>query len=662
MIPGARWVWDTADFDNGGDAIITRTIVIPAGASNIQAYVDSGFDDSGEVIVNGQNLGGGGSYYYAGRHNISNLLRPGENTIVLHGYNGNCNGCTSTLENPGGVIGKLTASWTIPDNRLNLTGDAMFSPLVKKNQLAITADGAWILSVDGKGQITSGSGTTPYLWDGTVNGATSPLADGRYTLRLSAEGVPDKTIEVVIDQTKPVISASQVSHIRINPGEANQQDPNLFYTVNVTAKDAGDSSLASGIAADSAKVLGATPAFSEAGTSAASGQADTYEVPLTFKLSAVSSGTLSYSVTIADAAGNASNPLPVQFTQTAEGTIDTGLASAENVSVAWTGGNASAYSVLAKPVPEPAKREDNFYLKSGFNYHLRGGILVRDGEKPVPPGPLAMDFGLVCVNKYVGKKTVLNPMESIYRHEAIFHVNNPYTERFDIQWDGKEVVNGRLPDGIPEGTYIVWVYLPSYDLKGRDISPEMQTTFKVSHRDVIKLGEWASLDVPTVAFDRAAHIIDNHVLEPDTSRPIVEVKEPEDLFSYYTRDPDDLMNVNKNIFYAPRTARLQGYSEDNDPGFIMTKELMSTDPTVAPIYQAVAKMGESVLKFPTRSEVPRNARDAYTAPIVFPNGRVVWVRNINAVDRKTKIYHRHYNIFPDYVSQKAYEDSIRNKW
>lgn len=66
----------------------------------------------------------------------------------------------------------------------------------------------WVLSVDGHGQIKTGTGNLNWDWDGKVNGII--LKDGTYTLRLTAQGAApgpnDPTATVVIDTKAPEIS------------------------------------------------------------------------------------------------------------------------------------------------------------------------------------------------------------------------------------------------------------------------------------------------------------------------------------------------------------------------------------------------------------------------------------------------------------------------
>ena len=363
-----------------------------------------------------------------------------------------------------------------------------------------------------------------------------------------------------------------------------------------------------------------------------------------------------------DNAGNISDPFLVEFSQTATGNLTSGLASDENLVLAGEP-VPTAYSILSNQLHimaiNPPARKDNFYIKSLLPYHLRGGVQVVDPSEPVPPEKLTEDEGIVCVNVYRGKGSLLtlNPMQSIFRQVVGFSINSPIVKRFDISWDGKTTLGGFVPDGVPEGVYIVWLWLPNERPDATNFS-NIRTTFKVSHRAVITLGKWITISVPSIAPARAAHIINNHILQTDPTTPIIEQREPVDLFSNYSEDPDYPLSTDRNIYYCARGSDLDGYNEYNDPKFILTKMLMTNYPEnqrIPTTYQDVAKMGAAILKYPSIRALPPSGTSAYTAPIVFPTGRVVWVRNVDTDNES------HYNIFPDYDSRSTYEKTIQNK-
>ena len=115
----------------------------------------------------------------------------------------------------------------------------------------------WTIKADGHGDKTLLSetgtpGTNPIEWFDTASNSSDPavqqepqstgiiLKDGEYTLRLLATGDKpntssssvDATSAVLIDTTKPVISASVVAAIHMNTADAMLQDPSIVYNIH----------------------------------------------------------------------------------------------------------------------------------------------------------------------------------------------------------------------------------------------------------------------------------------------------------------------------------------------------------------------------------------------------------------------------------------------
>lgn len=113
IVPGAHWVWDTAALDDGGFADIYREFVLPSNAKNIAGYVDYGFDDGGDVYINGDKVvTHGGNWYSTSRVDITGKIVPGTNRIRLYGYNG-YNGCGAYECNPSGIIGRAVIDYDL---------------------------------------------------------------------------------------------------------------------------------------------------------------------------------------------------------------------------------------------------------------------------------------------------------------------------------------------------------------------------------------------------------------------------------------------------------------------------------------------------------------------------------------------------------------------
>lgn len=112
-IPGAKWVWDTAQADNGGTATISKSFTLPQDASNVSGTFDVACDDSCQVFIN-DTLVAEVVIGNLQHHTIpTGLLQPGQNTVRIEGHNNECPGCT-VQQNPGCIVFKASIIYTIP--------------------------------------------------------------------------------------------------------------------------------------------------------------------------------------------------------------------------------------------------------------------------------------------------------------------------------------------------------------------------------------------------------------------------------------------------------------------------------------------------------------------------------------------------------------------
>lgn len=381
MISGAQWVWDTTAFDNGGTARVGRTFTIPVGATDIEGIVHSGFDDGGTVVVNGVDLGSGGVWYAAATHDVSSYLHSGENTVTLNGQNGFCESCTNTQGNPGGIVGKITASWSTggatptpeptptPTSALSIAdGVKAFSPNGDGTKDTVTLvvnagdKQSWSINAEGGGLIAQGVGSQSIPWSGTYAGG-SALAEGRQTLILAADGNEPQSVSIVIDNQAPVVTGAELKKIEfVGAGQP------LVYRFSVDAKERLEGRETSGYDLQATKVT--QTSVTSHSTEEAVELDDKVEVKVNVAREAAQA--LTYTIQVIDKAGNKA---------TYQGKFEVaniiGGEVTERVANCATG---SAYELLAKR----GKKGGGFDEESA---DALADFLVQTCARPISAGP-----------------------------------------------------------------------------------------------------------------------------------------------------------------------------------------------------------------------------------------------------------------------------------
>lgn len=174
-LPGAKWVWDTAQADNGGTAVISKSFTLPQDAANIAGAFDVACDDSCKVFVNNTLVAE--VVIGALRHHTipAGLLAPGQNTMVIEGHNNDCPGCT-VQQNPGCIV--LTATITF--------GFASPSPSPTPTP--------------GTGAVTLSATLTPQMLPPLADGQVDRAAAATTTVRVAAtqDGAPVPGLQIAL--------------------------------------------------------------------------------------------------------------------------------------------------------------------------------------------------------------------------------------------------------------------------------------------------------------------------------------------------------------------------------------------------------------------------------------------------------------------------------
>lgn len=571
-----------------------------------------------------------------------------------------------------------TRSVTVVINAWTLNRDLdAFSPVLPsgpgvKNRVHLSGqgNGAWTISVDGHpGTVFSGSNTQSYDWNGKVNG--NILKDGKYTLRLTPQGLKanssDPTVDITIDRTGPVITQAEVSGIdnQIDPSGATDIDGNpkiiSIYTLSVSAKDANGNNNDPNIDKSSLNIDFQDAAFTRTGDEVmVSG--DNYTVKYKYLDAPITTTKLKYKVTIKDSLGNTSKEFSNQFQLRTEDLLaggfeeDSGSAFRilENINA-----ETQSRNLLAVGRTVYSLMDQTFYIKSEIPLVLHGEITLTIPNNPKANFPVNVIF-------YIKRKDRVGPPAWV----QLIHARANATTQYVVRWDGNyfgmlsAAKTGRYQTDVPAVS--PWV----------DFVQPRGIEFKLSDRPVITRSNWRNLAPVALSLRQQSHIMDRHILSPINRHRYVHIdyikkridsitnNNPSELFSTY----DSYFNVARptcpsymslpvSFSWTPKKT----YPNYNLPPYDYDEFLEVISPTpwgntaalangaARTSLETLTKMASAVMNAPSSDKWAY--ANGFYMPVVLPNGRVLFVGEFPFPSGFV-------SIFPHYSGQRSYERGI----
>lgn len=517
--------------------------------------------------------------------------------------------------------------------------------------------GAWVLEVVGyPGTILAGSGyRLNYQWDVTVN--RQPLPEGHYKLRLrSLSGAaPVQFADFIVDTTPPVISEATVRAIEKGPYIDDEKNYDIHYKMglkvdNVESKDIDKSSANFSFTGCSFSQLNATQV--EDGNS--------YTVKYKFN-SGIPNGQMNYEASIADKAGNR-GVLQRSFLE------EQGQAAISPESFVISGwGDGAQWAANESDEALAYRVQDAGDLLSHVMTYINSLFhsTPNPGKVPVHYAksgrPLTYDVYTASRTVYQLPVSIPATVKFISNQDQVVYASfditipPPLVQRVPVRnaitWDCLRNV-GPLPTlgtQAPQSSYHVRITYGRHEqipglTKAKDLHP-----FKIANYDCVKTTDWSSyiLDYSSIRPDMLAkltHIMDGHILtggNPSKSR----------FFAF-----DGSLSVTRTPAFANESVQIaNGHAETSR---LAEKDAHGNfkDPATGPIIYKIIQMGYGVLQKPQLVPIGTTggfhpATKGVSAPVVFPNRQVIWVRNGTGGGPFT-------TLFPDGGTQEYYEDRI----